>query len=171
MASILARHYKLLNWATLFLLTVVAGIFLVRHYVGGFGEFLKLFKEITPSRWLLLLLLTSLFYLLDYVRAFTLFSILGHKLSLSRGLQLTTVSYFISSLTPTSELNLPAMAYLMKKDGVPASSAVAVIITKTFYTVLWICIFAVFMLQLKSGVHLPRWFSQSVFIGRCLWMD
>ena len=163
MKILFTRYYKPMIWTILFLLTVVAGVLIVKHYVGGYEEFLRLLKEISLSQWLLLLLLTGLFYFLDYVRFYSLFSILGHKLSLSRGLELTAINYFVSSLTPTAEFTLPAMAYFMKRDGVPAASTIAIGISRSFYMIMWIFIFSVLSLQFRSDVHLPLWVSHSFF--------
>jgi uncharacterized membrane protein YbhN (UPF0104 family) len=94
------------------------------------------------------------FYLLDYLRFYTLLRILGVRIGLGVGLELTCVSYFVSSLTPGADLHLPAMVFILSRHGVPAGDAAAASLTKSVYQVLWIVAIALTSLAV-SGLHLP----------------
>jgi uncharacterized membrane protein YbhN (UPF0104 family) len=146
---------KNIVWA-LFLAAVFLGAgALVFRYSGGYGRFFALASRLSWPQWAVLGAATALFYLLDYVRFYALTSMFGVRLSLAAGLRLTCVSYFVSSLTPTCDLHLPAMIYLLMRAGVPAAQAAAVSIAKSIYMVLWICAFAFATLRFRPDLRLP----------------
>lgn len=90
----------------------------------------------------ILAVLTGCFYLLDWVRFRTMLAVFGYGLTLSQGINLTCVSYFVSSLTPTAELNTPAIVLMMRRQGIPGSVALAASMAKSIYVTLWICFFS-----------------------------
>src|SRR6185503_6233800 len=99
-----------------------------------------------------LILVTACFYLLDYVRLYTLFALLGVRVAPGTGIRLTCVSYFVSSLTPTAELNIPAMMLLLHQRGIPVSRTAAVAVVKTLYMTVWVCLFG-FVAMLTQRVE------------------
>jgi uncharacterized protein (TIRG00374 family) len=143
--------------------TVVGASWVILHYIGGRERFFGMIRAIAPWQWAVLIVLTVFFYFLDYVRWYTLLYLVGIRLRLCDGIRLTFVSYFVSTLTPTMELHLPVMVFLLMKAGVPGPKATAVTMTKSLYMVLWICIFSFVSLQTGSGVHLPELISKNIF--------
>ncbi len=115
---------KLLVWGVLLAATVAAAIWAVGYFAGGYRNFGALSARLDGRHWALLAATTALFYLLDYARLYTLFRLLGVRIPLGTGLQLTCVSYFVSSLTPTAELNIPAMIFMLRQKAIPASGTV-----------------------------------------------
>lgn len=147
---------KIVFWTALLIATVSGAAWVIVHFTGGYLRFLELAQPITAQQWAVLGAATLVFYVLDYARLYTLFYLLGVRLPLGVGMQLTCVSYFVSSLTPTAELNIPAMIFLLRHSGIPASKTAAVAIVKTFYMTLWVCIFGFATLALQDDVHLPQ---------------
>src|SRR5437868_15541773 len=98
--------------------TMAGTLYVILHYAGGYRRFWTLSTHISAGYWAVLLLLTVLFYLMDYVRYYTLFALGGEKLSLKLGLQLTCSSYFVSTLSPGSELYIPAVIFLANRQGI-----------------------------------------------------
>jgi uncharacterized protein (TIRG00374 family) len=150
------RKTKQAFWIVIFALTVYLTGAWVVHYAGGVHRFIALASRISTADWIILALATAAFYYLDYVRFYTLFAVLGQKLPFKTGIRLTCVSYFVSTLTPTAELNIPAILFLLNRDGVPASKAAAVVVTKSLYIAFWICVVAFGSLCFHSGVQLPQ---------------
>ena len=152
-------------WALVFVATVVGGVWLFQHYTGGAGRLVALARAIPPGRWALLAAATLTFYALDYVRFYTLLTLLGHRISPLTGLRLTCVSYFVSSLTPVAELHLPAMIFILTQRGVRTADATAATAAKSLYMVLWICAVSGAALALDDGTALPpvmaRWLPLS----------
>jgi uncharacterized protein (TIRG00374 family) len=144
-----------LFWAVLLAVTLVGALWAIQHFSGGYRHFLQLAAPIGAARWSVLAVATAAFCLLDYARLYTLFRVLGVRIAPSTGLQLTCVSYFVSSLTPTAELNIPAMIFLLHQKGIPAAQTTAVAIVKTMYMTAWVCTFGVATLALRADVHLP----------------
>lgn len=147
---------KNLSWA-LFLAAIFLGAgYLIFQYSGGYARFFALAAGLSGPQWAVLATSTAFFYLLDYIRFYALVSLFGVRLSPAAGVRLTCVSYFVSSLTPTCDLHLPAMIYLLVREGVPAPMAAAVSITKSIYMVMWICLFAFATLHFRTDLRLPE---------------
>ncbi len=158
------RTAKNIAWA-LFLAAVFVGAgFFIFRYSGGYARFFTLAAGLSWRQWSVLGAATALFYFLDYIRFYALVSLFGIRLSPAAGLRLTCVSYFVSSLTPTCDLPLPAMIYLLVREGVPAPKAAAVSITKSIYMVLWICAFAFGTLRFRTDLRLPEAISSHLLL-------
>ena len=145
---------RVLFWGMLLAITVAAAAWAIAHYSGGYARFRHYALLITPAQWAALSAASACFYLLDYVRLYTLFALLGMRVPLGAGIQVTCVSYFVSSLTPTAELNIPAMMLLLHRRGIPASQTAAVAVVKTLYMTVWVCLFG-FAALLTQHVALP----------------
>ena len=104
---------KRLLLGAVFVATVVATAWLVARIPGGLGPVLALAGGIAPATWAAVAAAGAGFYLLDYLRFYTLVRLLGVRLGLGTGVELTCVSYFVSSLTPTADLHLPAMVFIL----------------------------------------------------------
>lgn len=138
----------------LFVATVVGAALLVARIPGGLAPLVAMARGIPAVVWLAACALAAVFYFLDYLRFYTLLAILGRRIGVGLGLELTCVSYFVSSLTPTADLHLPAMVFVLARHGVPAGDGAAASITKSVYQVTWIVIIALTSLA-ASGLHLP----------------
>ncbi len=155
---------KLLVWGVLLAATVAAAIWAVGYFAGGYRNFGALSARLDGRHWALLAATTALFYLLDYARLYTLFRLLGVRIPLGTGLQLTCVSYFVSSLTPTAELNIPAMIFMLRQKAIPASGTAAVAIVKTMYMTAWVCVFGLGTLLWRADVVLPPAVAGNVLV-------
>jgi uncharacterized membrane protein YbhN (UPF0104 family) len=142
-------------WGCLFVATVASAVIAIGYFSGGYGRFLALAGVIGFKQWLVLGLATVVFYVLDFCRLYTLFALQGIRIGGITGLRLTCVSYFASSLTPTAELNIPALVFMLRGQGVAVSRAVAVFIVKAIYITFWLCVFGFAGLFLRADVHLP----------------
>lgn len=161
--SLRLKPLRIIVSLLLLVATVVGATWLILHYVGGKEKLLLLLRQITLRQWGGLLALTALFYFLDYVRWYTLLSLLGYHLTPWEGLRLTCVSYSVSTVTPSMELHLPFMVFLLMRKGIPGPKATAVSMIKSLYMVLWICIFSWATLQWQHEVHLPETISKNIF--------
>jgi uncharacterized protein (TIRG00374 family) len=126
------------------------------RYAGGLSGIGSTAARIGARDWAVILAATIAFYLLDWIRFQSLLALFGAKLSPWRGFRLTCISYFVSSLTPSSELHPPVIAYFLVREGVTVPVAAAVTSAKSLYMVLWICLFAFMSLQGQSDVRLPQ---------------
>jgi uncharacterized membrane protein YbhN (UPF0104 family) len=140
---------------SILLATIVGAIVAIGYLSGGYARFLALAGTIGLKQWLVLGCSTVLFYLLDFCRLYTLFALQGVRLGPAIGLRLTCVSYFVSSLTPTAELNIPALVFMLRGQGIAVSQAVAVFLVKALYITFWLCVFGFAGLFLRADVHLP----------------
>ena len=104
-------------WATILAGTLIGAGVLVAVYLGGARHLFALAGVVPRSSWALLAAATVVFFTLDYVRFSSLLAMLGHRLRYRVALQLACVSYFVTSLTPNSELHTPAMIYLLHQEG------------------------------------------------------
>jgi uncharacterized protein (TIRG00374 family) len=147
--------YKIWFWAVCLVSTAVLAPFLFSHFSGGFSVYWQTLRQIPWLVWAGVGLSTVFFYLLDYVRLVALLSILNFNISIPLAFKLTCISYFVSSLTPSAELNIPAMTYMLTKQGLDVASAMAVSIVKSMYITLWICVIALVSLKMTPSVHLP----------------
>lgn len=155
---------KAVFWAVLLAATVAGALWAIGHFAGGYRNFVQLAAQLEPAHWAVLAAATAAFYLLDYARLYTLFRLLGVRIPLRTGLQLTCVSYFVSSLTPTAELNIPAMIFMLRRKAIPASSTTAVAIVKTMYMTAWVCAFGLGTLLLRDDVDLPPAIADNLFL-------
>jgi len=141
-------------WAVFFVATVAAAAWAIGHFSGGYARFFALAARIGPEQWIALGAATLVFYALDYARLYTLLALLGVRVGPALGARLTCVTYFVSSLTPTAELNVPAMILMLRSRGVPASKTAAATLVKAIYMTVWLCVFG-FAAIFVGGVGLP----------------
>jgi uncharacterized membrane protein YbhN (UPF0104 family) len=151
----MSRRVRVIVLGAVFVATVVATGVLVWRIPGGIGPILALAGRLAPSDWALVGIGAAVFYLLDYLRFYAVLRLLGMRLGLATGVELTCVSYFVSSLTPTADLHLPAMVFILSRRGLSPSRAAAASITKSIYQVTWICVIALGALAVAGDVHLP----------------
>lgn len=139
------------------LVGAVAGVALVRLITaaGGADAVGASLARIGPGHWAALVPLTVAFYSLDWLRYATLLSILGHRLSYRHGLELAAVSYFVTCLTPTAELHVPAMVLWLVRAGVPVGAATAATLAKSIYMLGWVCATGLVGLAAHDGPVLP----------------
>jgi uncharacterized protein (TIRG00374 family) len=150
------RSLKFILAAFILLLTLFGSWQLFAMFSqAGWREVLALLATISPACALLLALLTLVFYLLDWVRFRSVLAVLGYRLRWPQGLQLTCVSYFVTSLTPMAELHTPAMVLMLTRYRVGAPQALAATLTKSIYMTLWICLVSYLCLMLDDSIHLP----------------
>jgi uncharacterized protein (TIRG00374 family) len=133
----------------------LATAYFAARLFAGTGGVLALIATIPAPLWLGLGALTALFYVLDWIRFRSVLGVLGYRLRLRDGVQLTCVSYFVTSLTPSAELHAPAMVYMLRRQGVPAPHALAATLTKSIYMTLWICLVSWTTLSFATSVVLP----------------
>jgi uncharacterized membrane protein YbhN (UPF0104 family) len=138
----------------LFVATVAGAAYLVSRIPGGVGPLLALARGIPAGHIAALAGLTVVFYCLDWVRFASLLALLDYRLRLWLGLELVCVSYFVSTLTPTADLHLPAMIYVLSRHGLEPGKAAAASVTKSIYQVTWICVVALASLAV-AGIDLP----------------
>ncbi len=144
-------------FTVLFLLTVCLAVSFFADASGtGLDGVVALIGTIPALLWAALAMLTVLFYVLDWIRFRSILSILGFRLRLRDGIQLTCVSYFVTSLTPSAELHAPAMVFMLRRRNVPTPHALAATLTKSIYMTLWICLFSWTMLCFGPAVDLPE---------------
>jgi uncharacterized membrane protein YbhN (UPF0104 family) len=155
---------KLVVWSTLLAATIAAAVWAIGYFAGGYRNFAALAARLDRAHWAMLAVATAVFYLLDYARLYTLFRLLGVRIPLGTGLQLTCVSYFVSSLTPTAELNIPAMIFMLRQRAIPASGTAAVAIVKTMYMTAWVCAFGLGTLLWRADVVLPPAVADNVLV-------
>jgi uncharacterized membrane protein YbhN (UPF0104 family) len=155
---------RVVFWGLLLLATVAGALWAIAHFAGGYARFFELAAPIAPAQWLVLAAATAVFYLLDYARLYTLFRLLGIRIAPGTGAQLTCVSYFVSSLTPTAELTIPAMILLLRQKGIPASQTTAVALAKAFYVLAWVCVAGFGTLLARDDVRLPAAIAGHIFL-------
>jgi uncharacterized membrane protein YbhN (UPF0104 family) len=114
-----------------------------------------MYRALGPRAWSVIGLLTALFYLLDAARYYTLLRILGVRISLGLGLQLTLVTHFVSNLSPTGELAHVAVVILLMKYAVSGAVSASMSLVKSLYMTLWITLIAFVTLKATDGVRLP----------------
>lgn len=148
------------RWLLLALWLAIAGgaawaiVRLVDH-AGGAGAIAAAGRRIDVVHWAALAPATLAFYSLDWLRCVTLLAILGHRISWRVGLELAAVGYFVTCLTPTSELYLPAMILWLVRRGVPLGAATAVSLAKSVYMLLWVLVAGLCGLALHEGPVVP----------------
>ena len=146
---------KIIFAAAVLLLSVLGSWqFYVVFGSASWREVFALLGTIPAPLWLALAGLTLLFYLLDWIRFRSVLAVLGHRLRWHQGLQLTCVSYFVTSLTPMAELHTPAMVLMLQRLNVPTPQALAASLTKSIYMTLWICAVSYTCLLLDHSIEL-----------------
>jgi uncharacterized protein (TIRG00374 family) len=151
--------------AVLFLATVIGAAVLVARIPGGVGPLVAMAGRIPAGHVAAIVGVTAIFYLLDWVRFASLLHLLGFRMSPALGLELVSVSYFVSTLTPTADLHLPAMIWLLARRGVDPGLAGAASITKSIYQVTWICVVALVSLAVTEGVRIPPAAAASLVVA------
>ncbi len=149
------RVVRTIAWIAIGVASVAGAGWLFAHYTGGFDRAAELAGEVSPARWVLVIALTLAFYSLDWLRYWTLFRLLGQPFPFSLGAKLVTISYFVSSLTPSSELHLPVMVILLVNNGYPVAEATAATITKSIYMVMWVILCGLIGLQVAGDGRVP----------------
>jgi uncharacterized protein (TIRG00374 family) len=122
---------------------------------GSPTQWLAIWTKIPLKTMVLVLLLTGLYYSLDWIRFGSLLSLVGYRPTPLQGLELTSVSYFVSCLTPASSLHAPAMITLLRLRGVPIPQGTAVTLTKTLIMLFWICLLTFLGLTLTPETPVP----------------
>ena len=122
---------------------------------GGPDAIVTAAGRVDALHWLVLVPATVAFYSLDWLRFATLLAILGHRLPLRLGLELAAVSYFVTCLTPTAELHLPAMVLWLVQRGYPLGAATAAGLAKSLYMLLWVGVTGLVGLALHAGPVVP----------------
>jgi len=156
---------KAVLWGFLFLATIVGAGIAIGYFSGGYRRFFALVGTIGFRQWLVLGAVTALFYVLDYCRVYTLFALQGIRIGAATGLRLTCVSYFVSSLTPTAELNIPALVFMLRGQGVAVSKAIAVFLVKALYITFWLLLFGLAGLFVRADVRLPPALAEHLFVA------
>ena len=151
-------------WGALLVATVAGAGIAIGHFSGGYARFAALAGTVGFRQWLVLALATALFYVFDYWRMYTLFALQGIRIGPALGFRLTCVSYFVSSLTPTSELNIPALVFMLRREGIAITSAVTALVVKVMYITFWLCAFGFAGLLLRADVHLPPMLAEHVVV-------
>ncbi|HEY3320180.1 MAG TPA: lysylphosphatidylglycerol synthase transmembrane domain-containing protein [Planctomycetota bacterium] len=134
-------------------------VFAVIKFWPYFKQFPEMVEKVPATGWLLMGLATSLCYLMDYLRLYTLLRVLGHRLNLWAGLQAMAVSEFASIVTPTAELHIPATVYVLVKKHVPVAQATAATVSKTLYILMWVSLFGLVAVNFPGHAKLPHWFE------------
>jgi uncharacterized protein (TIRG00374 family) len=149
------RVARMIAWIAIGVASLAATAWVFARYTGGFDRAAALAGEVSPARWLLVGLLTIVFYSLDWLRYWTLFRLLGQPFPFVLGARLVTISYFVSSLTPSSELHLPVMVVILVMHGYPVAEATAATITKSIYMVTWVIFTGLVGLELAEDGRVP----------------
>lgn len=134
-----------------------AGWALVRliDRAGGPGAIAAAVGRVDLVHWAALAPATVLFYSLDWLRYATILAVLGHRLPYRLGLELAAVSYFVTCLTPTAELHLPAMVLWLVQRGYPLGAATAASLAKSIYMLLWACLLGLLGVAAHAGPVIP----------------
>ena len=104
---------------------------------------------------------------LDWLRFGALLRLLDFRLRPALGLQLTCASYFVSTLTPSAELSVPTMAWMLKREGLDAAQAAGAALVKSLYMTLWVCAIGFGSLFWLGGAVLPPEVARKVTLA-CL---
>src|SRR5438105_1222196 len=93
---------KITFWSLVLVLTLAGAIWAIGHFSGGYRQFWALTRPITLTQWLVLGAATAGSYLLAYARLYPLFALLGVRIPISMGLQLTCVTRCRAARSPTN---------------------------------------------------------------------
>ena len=149
------RVVRTIAWIAIGIASLVGTGWLFARYTGGLDHAAELAGQLPPARWVLVGVLTVAFYGLDWLRYWTLFRLLDRPFPPALGFKLVTISYFVSSLTPSSELHLPVMVIMLVIAGYPVAEATAATITKTIYMVFWVITTGLVGLHLADDGRVP----------------
>lgn len=149
-------------WVTVFALTIILVPFVFYHFTGGVAPFFEVLHRLPVGVVISSVLLTVVFYALDYARFYCLARVLGYRISIVTGVQLTCISYFVSSLTPTAELHLPAMVMVLVTLGIPMAKAVAITISKSMIMTFWVCAIALLLAVLDPDLIMPADYADAL---------
>ncbi len=149
------RVVRTIAWIVIGVASLIATGWLFVRYTGGIDRAAELAGQVSPARWVLVVVLTIAFYGLDWLRYWTLFRLLGLPFPFALGAKLVTISYFVSSLTPSSELHLPVMVIVLVIHGYPVAEATAATITKSIYMVFWVIATGLVGLHLAGPGRIP----------------
>lgn len=161
------RVVRTIAWVVIGVASLVATGWLFARYTGGFDRAAQLAGQVSPGRWVIVALLTLAFYSLDWLRYWSLFRLLGHPFPFHLGAKLVTMSYFVSSLTPSSELHLPVMVIVLVLNGYPAAEATAATITKSIFMVFWVIVAGLVGLQLADDGRIPSVIDDHLALWLC----
>jgi uncharacterized protein (TIRG00374 family) len=149
------RLVRTIAWVIVGLASLAGAGWLFARYTGGFDRAAELAGQVPAGHWVAVIAMTFVFYSLDWLRYYGLFRLLGRRLSLGLGLRLVAISYFVSSLTPSSELHLPVMVIVLVHHGFPVAEATAATITKSFYMVTWVIATGLVGLKMAGDGRVP----------------
>ena len=149
------RVVRTIAWVVIGAASLAGTLWLFARYTGGLDRAAELAGQVSLGRWVIVVLLTVAFYALDWLRYWCLFRLLGHPFPFSLGIKLVGISYFVSSLTPSSELHLPVMVIILIVHGYPVADATAATITKSIYMVMWVILTGLVGLQTAEPGHIP----------------
>jgi uncharacterized membrane protein YbhN (UPF0104 family) len=131
---------------------------------GAFNGWARL----PPSTWGAIAVALLLWLVLDWLRFGSLLALLGFRLRPWLAVQLTCASYFVSTLTPSAELSVPTMAWMLHREGLDPARAAGAAMVKSLYMTLWICAIGFGSLLLFGGA-LPAQVSRKVTVAS-LWL-
>jgi uncharacterized protein (TIRG00374 family) len=140
----------------------------LRRLQGGAAGLFALAAGIAPARWAALLALAVAFWALDGARFAAPLRLLGHRVSVLECVQLGWVSYFVASLTPVAELHVPAMVWLLGRQGVPAGNAAAATAVKSLVFTVWICVGGLCALLLGGARIADPSLARALWLGSLL---
>ncbi len=149
------RRWLLVGLSLVILALAVAILVRLVVRAGGPVAIASAAGRVDLAHWAALVPATIAFYSLDWLRCATLLAILGHRLPYRLGLELAAVSYFVTCLTPTSELHLPAMVLWLVHRGYPVGAATAASLAKSIYMLLWACVTGLVGLAAHAGPITP----------------
>lgn len=119
-----------LSFFVLILLLLVTLYVIFKQF--DFYEIIRQIHESSHKGFLLLAGVSALLYLFFYGRfAQTGLKAFGYKSSLIKSFVYGCADYFYAVITPSSGGGQPAVIYYMKKDGIPYSTATALVILQT----------------------------------------
>ncbi len=149
------RVVRTIAWVVIGVASLAGTLWVFARYTGGLDRAAELAGEVSLARWVIVVLLTAAFYALDWLRYWCLFRLLGYPFKLSLGVKLVGISYFVSSLTPSSELHLPVMVIVLVVHGYPVADATAATITKSIYMVTWVILTGLIGLHVADDGRIP----------------
>jgi glycosyltransferase 2 family protein len=155
--------------ALLLAATLATAVALISFARGRGRGVLAAAGGIKPSTWTILAGAWLAWLALEYARFASLLSLLGFRLRPWLGAQLTFASYFVSSLTPTAELHVPTMAWMLRREGLAAPLGAAAALVKSLYMTFWVCVVGLGTLSLEGDVVLPAAVAVKVRVA-AIWL-
>ncbi|MFH0938860.1 MAG: lysylphosphatidylglycerol synthase transmembrane domain-containing protein [Planctomycetota bacterium] len=148
-------------WMLLLMATFAIIGYGIFYFWNRLSQIPELMEQISPWGWIAVILGALLYFLLDWLRLYTLLMLLDVRLSLFTGLRATMAGEFASMLTPTQELHIPATVYILTKSNVPVAKATAAVISKTLYMLSWVCLFGLGALYFGRHLFLPAFIADN----------